>query len=83
MSNFQPVALACADIYQVGDMALPRLPDFAVAALSLFVLVTLYLSGGFNLYIGIALTFAVAAEVFLRVTKRGRWRPSAQPPEPR
>ena len=62
-------------------MALPRLPDPVVAAMSLFVIVSMlasmYITSGFNRYIGLVLALVIAVEVFLRVTKRGRWRPPA------
>jgi general stress protein CsbA len=59
-------------------MALSRFPDSLEPALSIFVLVVLYLTSGFNRYIGIALVLLIVAGVLLRVTKRGRWRPTTK-----
>ena len=62
-------------------MALSRFPDSLEPALSIFLLVALYLTSGFNRYIGIALVLLIVVGVFLRVTKRGRWRPPTKADE--
>jgi hypothetical protein len=56
-------------------MSLPRLPDSVVVAMSAFVLLSMYITSGFNRYIGLLLLGLVISGVYLRVTKRGRWRP--------
>jgi hypothetical protein len=58
-------------------MSLKRLPDTLEPWLSIFVLVTVYISSGFNRYFGLALVVMIGVGVFMRVTKRGRWRPKS------